>query len=645
MAWAFDDEDPAVWIEGQPLPARVREHVEAGGKVFGHNVGFEWAVWNEIMAKRHGWPALSIEQCDCTMIMSYAMGLPGALESAAMALGLATRKDAEGRALMLRMARPRSKAGVTPIVWWNEPEKLSRLYLYCMQDVRVEREIHKRVLPLSPRERQVWLLDHKINQRGVAVDLVTARAATDMAEQLKVVYGDRLSELTNKRVASVNAVIPMKELLTELGVRDAEDGLNKQDVIDLIDALKDSVNPHAVLATKILTIRQEAGKASNAKFDKMIELAGDDGRLHNMYQYHAAGTGRWGGRGVQTHNLVRNMPKPSQVASILEHVRRGDYASIDMIYGPPLSVLSSCLRSFFMAPEGMTLLNGDFANIESRGQAWFAGEQWKLEAFVAADEGRGPGIYELAYARSFGVPVESVLNPSEERQVGKVQELSFAFQGGIGAGRTMCKTYNVKATDEQIQDWKFRWRDAHPAITAVWPAIEEAAIAAVQNPGTPFTCGVQGRHATFKTAGSFLWCRLPSGRVICYPYPKILEGMYGPQLTYMTVPNPDDAKKHKIIDDPMNSHSWVRLGAYGGSLFNNIVQGFSRDLLADVLLALDAAGAQIVLHTHDDVVAQVALEKAERARAAMENMMRTPGAWAAGLPLYAKVAIMERYGK
>src|SRR5262245_19473197 len=117
------------------------------------------------------------------MAMSYAMGLPGALEDVALALGLAVLKDSEGRSLMLRMARPRStKNGV--VTWWNEPDKLARLYAYCQQDVRVEREVHKRVMPLSPQERKVWLLDYKINQRGVQIDIPSVKAAHQMAQEM-----------------------------------------------------------------------------------------------------------------------------------------------------------------------------------------------------------------------------------------------------------------------------------------------------------------------------------------------------------------------------------------------------------------------------------------------------------------------------
>jgi len=63
------------------------------------------------------------------------------------------------------------------------------------------------------------------------------------------------------------------------------------------------------------------------------------------------------------------------------------------------------------------------------------------------------------------------------------------------------------------------------------------------------------------------------------------------------------------------------------------------------MLDLDSKGAVIVLHTHDDINLEVDASKSIGARNAMETIMRTPPAWAAGFPLVAKPAIMERYGK
>lgn len=630
MAWALDEAEPELWTrtEDAGLDDYLEDHVLSGGTVVAHNAAFELAIWNEIMVPRYGWPVLKPEQTFCTMAQCYAMGLPGALEDAALALGLHVLKDTEGRALMLRMARPRS---VDPLVWWDEPERLARLYAYCQQDVRVERELGKRLVPLSETERKVWLLDYSINQRGVHVDTESATAAIAMAETVKEKCNAELSDLTGGACQAVSAVGALKDWIATQGV--VVGSLAKQDVVDLLDTdIPDNV-------ARALTLRQEAGKASTAKLDRLVDSA-SDGRLRNLYQYHGAAPGRWAGRGVQVHNLPRDMPSRESVERILSLVRSGDYEAVDTIYGPPLTMISKCLRSFFLAPPGKKLISGDWANIEGRGQAWFAGEQWKLDAFRAADNKTGPGLYELAYSRMFGVPVESVKNPSEERQVGKVSELAFGYQGGKGSFAKMGKNYGVKVAPEKADEFKQAWRVAHPKIVQCWYDVQRAAIAAVRDPGSVHACGHAGRSAKFRVAGSFLWCLLPSGRAICFPYPKVLQSEYGPQLTYMTAPGPDT----KVIDDAKNASNWARVATYGGSLFNNIIQGTCRDVLAHCLLAIDAAGAKIVLHTHDEVVVEVDEMHAEKARSSLQTFMRTPPDWMKGFPLTADTVIANRYG-
>ena len=661
----MDDDEPELWAPSFNVD-HFTQHVADGGKVVAHNAPFELSVWNEILSKRYGWPALKPEQTFCTMAMCYAMALPGALEDASLALGLDVHKDAEGRAIMLKLCRPWKTDPDGTIHWMDECPQftvggqpitgavaLQRLYAYCQQDVRVERELEKRLLPLSEHERKVWLMDYAINQRGVKVDIETAKAALVMAEIVKERCNAELAIVTGGAVQTVSAVAALKEWMGEQGV--PVESLAKQNVVDLLD----SENLPAPVA-RALVLRQEAGKASTAKLDRLVDAAGVDGRLRNLYQYHGAGPGRWAGRGVQVHNLPRDMPPRRVVDEILRLVRSGTYQAIDAIYGPPLSVISKCLRSFFLADDGKVLISGDWANVEGRGQAWFTGEDWKLAAFRAADAKTGPGIYELAYSRMFGVPVESVKDPSEERQVGKVSELAFGYGGGVGSFHKMGKNYGTKVTDEKADEFKNAWRNAHPKIAGVltrgvrkdgnefwyrkggiWKEIEQAAIDAVLNPGQKFSVGHPDRQAHFKKLGSFLGCLLPSGRVIWFPYPKILAGEYKPQLTYMTVPGPDT----EIIHDKNNASNWARVSTWGGTLFNNIVQGFCRDFLADGMLVLHEAGAPIVLHTHDDINVEVETGKADRARDYCEGVMVAPPAWAAGFPLYAKCKLMTRYGK
>jgi len=637
--YAFGDEEPQVWFPGQPCPPRIVSHIKAGGPLYAWNAPFEITIWNEIAAKRYGWPELSIEQVYCVMAMSYAMAFPGNLDDAAYALGLQFRKDEEGYRLMLRMCRPRSKAGVTPIVWWDEPEKIARLAEYCKQDVVVERAAKKVLTPLSQTERRIWLMDYRINQRGIATDTETVRAAVKMIDAAQDLACKKLAKITGGKVAAVTALIPLKQWCREQGLADV-DSLDKEAANDLLGRsdLPDNVR-------EALTVRLEYGKASVAKLKKLLDLGDPLGILRNWGQYHGASTGRWAARGVQTHNMIRDMPPAEVVEAILADVRDGALEFIDMAYGSPVEMISKCMRSFFIARPGRVLIPGDYSNVEGRGTSWISGEQWKLDAFRAADAGTGPGLYELAASKILGKPASEIKNPSEERQIGKICELALGYQGGEGAIRRFLPA-NMKGTPSAtLNRWKDGWRLGHPATVATWSQLQRAAIMASLNKTKVYTAGYPGRQVAFCSTGTFLWCKLPSGRMLCYPYPKVLAGERGPELTYMTVPSVNDLGR--IVDDPRNTSKWARIGTYGGALMENIVQALCRDLLAECMLGLDGMGWDIVLHVHDEIVVEVPKDSNAPGRVTeFQSLMRTVPNWAQDFPLWVgKCHAVNRYGK
>lgn len=634
MAYAFDDEPVHLWVPSDKgLPKRVQQHVELGGTVVAHNAEFELAVWNQICYPRYDWPMLSARQTICTMAACHAMSLPGALKDAALALGLKMQKDDDGRALMLRMARPKS---LSPITWWDDGDRRVALFEYCRQDVRVEREIHKRVMPLGTTERAVWAATHAINMNGIPFDEETVLAAALMAINVGEDADRRLASMTDGAVTSVNALLAMKSW-----IKDREGGkevasLSKSAIEEML------LNKHmSNVVRNVLTLRQEAGKSSTAKLRSIIKRMDHQGIVRHGYTYHGAGTGRWSGRGVQPHNMTRDVPDATTVTHVTQLIRMGDFEGIGRAYGPVLTMLSRCIRPMIQAPEGYRLVGGDWSNVEGRGVAWFCGEEWKLKVFRDADAGKGPGVYETMAAAIFGVPVEQVTK--EQRQAGgKVPELAFGFGGGVGAFQGMAKNFGVKVSNEKAEAFKQAWRAKHLKVVDTWRALSDAAIMATKFEGQPFDVGVPGRHVTYKRVGSFLWCLLPSGRAICYPYPKVLQGMYGPQLTYMTVPGQD---KSSVIADPANAPNWSRVGAHGGLLLENIVQGFCSDFLRHVMLACqNIYDYPVVVHTHDDLYCLVPDYGAGRVVRTIQMLMNTPPAWAQGFPLVAEVHTTKRYG-
>ncbi|SOD41355.1 DNA polymerase [Nitrosovibrio sp. Nv4] len=651
MAYCLGAGDVQIWRMGEPFgefanfTGFVAMHVQSGGIVMAHNAAFELAIWNNIMVPRYGWPELKPEQVRCTMAMAYSMALPGSLEKAAAAVGISEQKDMKGSRLMMQMCRPRQMPedpkgqGGTwaheKIHWWDEPEKLETLYAYCKQDVRVERELEKRVLQLSDSEQKLWALDYKINNRGVYVDKPAIEAAIRVVEYEQKRLAVAIRETTGNAVSVPSEVAALTRWVAANGVEVGS--LAKADILDLLalDTLPEKVR-------KALSIRQEYAKSSTAKLKSMLSAISHDGRVKNILQYHGAGTGRWAGRRIQPQNMPRPKLSQEEIDEVLEFLPRlnpeAAIQRIELLYGPAMSVISDCLRGMITAAPGHELIAADFANIEGRVLAWLAGEEWKLNAFREYDAGIGPDLYILTYAKSFGLDHKTINKKDPRRQVGKVEELAFGFGGGVGAWRTMEKAYNPpKMSDDEVDDIKNRWREAHPRIKQYWYDLENAATDAVMNPGHTLTAGPKGREIKFKVKGSFLFCQLPSKRVLTYPYPKLKpkETPWGAMkecVHYMTVDG--------------TTNKWVETHTYGGKISENVTQALARDVLAEAIVRLEETNLPVILHVHDEAVIEIPDEYATDGMldAVNEHMAKTPS-WAEGLPVAVEGWRGKRYRK
>lgn len=615
--WTIDNEPVDTWYPGQDCPIEIRAHIAAGHPVVGHNVGFEWHIIEHILANRHGWPRIPFEQLDCTAARAAAMSLPRSLDGAASALKLDVQKDSAGRRLMLQMARPRRIDPATgKIEWWDTPDRVERLRAYCATDVVVERELDHLLRPLSEDERRVWLFDARMNQRGVAVDMRLVKHAGLVLEESLRQYNVELELLTEGKASTVNKVVGIKDWVRSRGFDLAK--LDKQVVRD---TLADSSIPPDV--RRVLKIRQEAGKSSTAKLLAFVQRTSDDRRMRENLMYHGASTGRWTGKGVQLQNLPRPEMKKGAVAEAIEVLRDAQLSTedklqrIEMFYGPVPSVVADCLRGCIVAGKGKKLYVSDFAAIEARVLAWAAQQKDLVQLFAS-----GGKVYETMAAMIFRCAIEDIARDSFERQLGKKTVLGCGY--GMGAEKFLdtCAKDGIVITLEMAEHAVATYRELYARIRAFWYELEDAAVAAVREPGRVFRAG----PIRFASDNAWLRYGLPSGRKLWFREPRVEMGM-----------TPWGKRKEQVsfmCTNPVTKQ-WTRQRTYGGEICENVVQAMARDLLAHGMLSIEERfGMEMVLSVHDEVVFE-ADENCSVTVDEFEAALTSLPAWAKGCPVAA----------
>jgi DNA polymerase bacteriophage-type len=624
MAMKWEGKPPFVVTPRTTTGAALKDLLEIADTIEAHNMSFEYVMWENIAVPRYGWPPLPMEKLRCSAAKAAMHSLPRRLEDACNALGLPVRKDMEGYKLMLRMCKPRRPRKGEPEdnpgdpyghYWHDDPALHARLQQYCMADVVAEEALSNALRDLPDSELKIWQLDQLINNRGILADLPACRAMTEMVGEHEGRLLERLAVLTNGAVRTAKQVEALRGYLRGLGV----------DLPDLAastvkEALKGELDG---TAKELLEIRRSLGRSSSAKYRAIIDRASEDGRVRGTLLYHGASTGRWSGAGIQPQNFPSRIKTSAEPESILEAVMAGGLDLHNMLYtDDPMSSAGAITRSVLVASPGKDLIVADLSAIEGRMLAWLAGEDSELEVYR---QDKDP--YIAAASLILHKPYDQVTK--EERQSpGKISVLACGYQGSAGAVR---KFGGEGMTDDEIKEQIVNpWRDAHPMTVQYWWDLEKACFNAVKEPGKVFAA--RGIH--YRVKGRFLLCRLPSGRLLYYYAPRIEPVMTAweelkDQVTYMTV--------HSM------TRKWERTNTYGGKLAENATQAASRDILANGMIEVEAAGYPIVLSVHDEIISEVPAGSGSVEE--FEGLMCRVPAWANGLPLKAKGFRARRYKK
>lgn len=669
---------------GRKVPTKMRMHIEQGGEVRAHNAAFERTVLNGPAGRRVNFPKLAITQMVCTMAKAAAHGLPHALEHFAKALGTHP-KDEAGASAMRYLCKPRAtgKLKGTFATPDEEPQKYSEMYSYGIDDVEAERAADAAVPDLSPNEQLTYELDQRMNDRGWCVD-------QESIGNIKFVVDTYKAELKTLCIEWTGVAPSQTGALADWVRKNGYPQLENLQVETVNAAVKD-VNCPAHVA-RVLRLFSTYNMKAVTKYDAMGRAVCADGRLHGMFYYHGANTGRWSSKIVQLQNLYR--PKITDPENAIELFRLRDLNAFRWLYDgvDPMKVAASCVRGVLVSAPGRDLLFPDYAGIEARVNAWLWEEKWKLAAFEAYDDiigwddkknepiRRGPDLYKVAYSRAFGIPIEEVTK--DKRQIGKVMELALGYEGGVSAFVTMVSTYGVDLQEmteaawstlpqqekEEAIKWleeskrrkatfdltdqqfitcdvlKRLWRAAHPRIKSGWGILKGASLAAVQNKGQAYRAG---KYLIFKVVEhkghEWLVMRLPSGRRLWYFKPFVK------QVRVKRVDPRTGAKIEKVEEQlrfygtDTYTRKWGITSTYGGKLDENADQAISRDLLVAGKFKLEAAGYDLIGSVHDEPIMEVdegwgSLEEAG-------TLMCDKPAWAAWLPIAIEGHRTKRYRK
>jgi DNA polymerase len=585
---------------------------------------FERYGWIYFMQPKLGFPGINLNRWTCTLAKCAAHGLPIALGQAAKALGLDVSKDNDGYRVMMRVCKP-DKYGQFSFT----EQEAEKLYAYNIQDVEVERRIDKILKDLNPTERQVWMLDREINERGLKVNVPLCQAALRVLDVHKASLAHEFQFATDYALTSP---AQRKKLLDWLNAKGVEITDTKattlRGILETLPA-EDEVGEAIALAI-------ELGKTSVSKFSKMISWAGADSRVRDQLQYHAAGTGRWGGRGFQPQNMVKGKVDSDQVVSIFQkhqsELMAEEYDALiteithvfSWVKSPVFEAVSSMVRGMIEAKQEYTLVGGDYSAIEARVLAWLVDEKSLLDIFA-----NDLDPYKDMATHIFNVSIDEVT--SDQRFYGKSAVLGCGYQMGW---KRFATQYNVE--EDVAQMCVTAYRDKYSRVVSFWDEVNHAAKCAVRDGQTHYA----GKVA-FKLVygGRFLACRLPSGRCIMYPSPR-LEIKEAP---WHTEENP--AHVEVLTYAAEVNHHWLRESTYGGKLTENICQGIARDVMADAMLRLKAAGHQLILTIHDELIEETQVKGSAEKEEEFRRICETPPSWALDLPLKMETWRRTRYKK
>jgi DNA polymerase len=436
-----------------------------------HNASFEQAMWKFHMVPM-GYPELPPERWHDTMAVAGMKALPLGLDALVSALELPVKKDMDGHRLMMVMCKPDRIGG------WSQHNdyNLGRLKEYCATDTEAQYGVYVTTNGLGPSERHTWVLDQRINQRGIKIDKEFVHASIDVLDQVRVPMTARFKELTGLRPTQrekvLNWVNDQGFALGDMKKATLDAILDPDDEFG-VEALDEPL-PYSI--HEVLTLRRSLASSSVAKLRRMLDCASDyDGRVRYSTQYHGARTGRDAGRLIQIQNYPRGEISERQgltADALADAILTRDLPTIRDLWGDDIfTAVISSLRSCIVPEKGKILVAGDLAQVEAKNLLSMAGQHDKAEMLHSGHD---------AYAEMASLIYRKPINKFDnklERQVGKNCVMGNGYGlGPVGFRARFCPRDSIELAKLAVSTYR---KEFAPAVPKFWYGLWEASVAAV----------------------------------------------------------------------------------------------------------------------------------------------------------------------
>jgi hypothetical protein len=317
------------------------------------------------------------------------------------------------------------------------------------------------------------------------------------------------------------------------------------------------------------------------------------GTLPIMLNYYGAHTGRFsGGDKLNLQNLPRN----------------------------------GAIRRAICAPDGMSFISCDSAQIEARVLAWAAGQDDLVQAFR---EGRD--VYSEFASEVYGRKITKA--DKIERFVGKTCILGLGY--GMGAEKFQRTLelgqggISVKLTLKEAKRIVTLYRVKNHKIVSFWNR-----------------CGVALQHMLAGKDGEITpilrydrdGITLPNKFKIKYPALRAVDNNFeyiSDARSYRA------AIKSRVLDGIPTGVTWTKI--YGGKVTENIVQALARIVVSEQMAKVGQT-YRVAFQVHDEVVIICSDEFIDAAKQVITDIMSTPPKWAADLPVSCEAGHGKNYG-